>query len=408
MKTLLEKVVLVTLILIASPLRMRADSILRCGPVPQGVGVNIHFVRPEPGEMKLLGDCGMGWVRADFQWQNIEKTRGVYDFSSYDELMNDLDAVHMHPLFILDYGNPLYEKNSPSTDESRAAFARWAAASATHYAGRGVIWEMWNEPNGGFWRPKTDPAAYARLALLTGKAIHAVEPSESFIGPATAHIDIDFCEACFQSGCLEEWSAVSVHAYRGTGPETVVDDFKKLSDVIAKYAPAGESIPIVSGEWGWSNFWQDITPDMQGNYLVRQWLINAWQHVPLSIYYDWRNDGTDPKNSEHHFGMVDRDFKPKPAYFAAKTFTTQLNGFSFDRRITTERPDDYCLLFSKGDENRLVVWTTKESATIKISVPDGEFRVFSVTGEELPRLHATQGVLSVSATPAPQYLRLAY
>mgnify|MGYP003878656553 CR=1 FL=1 len=32
-----------------------------------------------------------------------------------------------------------------------AAFARYAVATVSRYAGRGVIWEIQNEPNGGFW-----------------------------------------------------------------------------------------------------------------------------------------------------------------------------------------------------------------------------------------------------------------
>ena len=39
-------------------------------------------------------------------------------------------------------------RDAPHTDEGRAAFAGFArAAGVAHFKGKGVIWELWNEPN---------------------------------------------------------------------------------------------------------------------------------------------------------------------------------------------------------------------------------------------------------------------
>lgn len=386
-------------------LPVRADTGLPSGPIPAGLGVNIHFTHTTAAEMKLLASSGITWVRMDFFWAGIETKAGVYDFSSYDLLLSDLDANHIRALFILDYGNPLYQKDSPSTDDARAAFATFAAASVNHFAGRGVIWEMWNEPNGSFWKPKANAADYARLAIAAGKAIHAAQPAEIFIGPATSGVDLRFCEICFKSGCLDDWAAVSVHPYRQKGPESVVEDYRKLSGVISRNAPGGKAIPIISGEWGWSTGWKNLTPDMQADFLARQWLINQWQHVPLSIYYDWHDDGTNPKDPEHHFGMVDNAYQPKPAYLAARTLTTQLNGFSFNRRLPVGRSDDYVMLFTKGDQTRLAVWSTaKQPQVLSIPTNPGGVTVMSETGTELPELQAAGEMVSVTASSSPQYL----
>src|SRR5947208_12539889 len=42
----------------------------------QGLGVNIHFTEPEPGEMKMIADAGFRWVRTDFKWEATERERG--------------------------------------------------------------------------------------------------------------------------------------------------------------------------------------------------------------------------------------------------------------------------------------------------------------------------------------------
>lgn len=102
------------------------------GPaVPDGLGVNIHFTDPRPGEMAMLADAGFTIVRMDFSWGATEREKGQYDFAAYDRLMAALAPHKIRALFILDYSNRHYDNNqSPASDEGRKAFARWAAAAA--------------------------------------------------------------------------------------------------------------------------------------------------------------------------------------------------------------------------------------------------------------------------------------
>jgi polysaccharide biosynthesis protein PslG len=163
---------------------------------------------------------------------------------------------------------------------------------------------MYNEPNIGFWKPKPDVQQYIKLAVAVGEALRQIAPEEAYIGPATSQIDLPFLEACFKAGLLQHWSAVSVHPYRQEAPETVAGEYAQLRRLIVQYAPQGKKVPILSGEWGYSAAWRNYDEAKQGRLLPRQWLINLLNDVPLSIWYDWHDDGTDPKNAEHHFGTV--------------------------------------------------------------------------------------------------------
>src|SRR5260221_10746616 len=155
--------------------------------IPQGLGVNVHFTDPQPGEIKMIAAAGFRWVRMDFVWAETEKARGRYDFSAYDRLLESLRPYDIGALLILDYANPLYDGGAPPrTEEARRAFADWAAAAARHFAGRPVIWEVYNEPNNKmFWRPQPDVNEYVALALAVGRAFRADAPNEKLIGPAT-------------------------------------------------------------------------------------------------------------------------------------------------------------------------------------------------------------------------------
>ncbi len=380
-----------------------------------GLGVNIHFTDPRPGEMQMLAEGGFRWVRMDLTWAGTEREKGRYDFSAYDRLLTALEPHQIRALFILDYSNSLYEKErSVTTEEGRLAYARWAAAAAEHFRGRGILWEIWNEPNiSGFWKPAPNVDDYAAMALAAARAIRTAAPGEAIIGPATSTIDLEFLEGCFKAGLLQWWDAVSVHPYRRSAPESAAVEYHRLRRLIAQYAPAGRSIPILSGEWGYSSAWKGFDPDRQGEMLPRQWLTNLSQEIPVSIWYDWHDDGRDPQEAEHHFGTVQHQEYPdrqpvydtKPAYLAAKTLTTTLAGHRFSKRIAAGNHDTYALLFEKADQQRLAVWTTAAEPT-KVRIPsrDGRWEQISHTGENRSFVSATNGYLEVTATSSPQYL----
>jgi hypothetical protein len=111
-----------------------------------GLGVNIHFTEPQPGELEMIKAAGFKWVRMDFAWAGTEREAGKYDFAAYDRLVAALEKHSLRAVFILDYGNPLYDEGlAPHTDAARAAFAKWAAAAVGHFKGRGFLWELWKK-----------------------------------------------------------------------------------------------------------------------------------------------------------------------------------------------------------------------------------------------------------------------
>lgn len=357
---------------------------LSIGALPDGLGVNIHFTDPRPGEMEMLAGAGFKWVRMDFAWGGTEREKGEYDFSAYDRLMAVLDAHHIRPIFILDYSNRFYDANeSPHSDEGRAAFAKWAAAAAIHFKDRGVVWEMYNEPNIQFWKPKPNVQDYAQLALAVGRALRDAAPHETYIGPACSTMDYKFLEACFKAGCLEYWSAVSVHPYRQKNPESVAADYLKLRELITRYALGSRQMPIISGEWGYSSGWKNFDDQKQGKYLSRELLTNIACGVPVSIWYDWHDDGTDAKEPEHHFGTVHYEFRegqdpmyePKPAYVAMKALSTALSGYTFEKRLDVSNDKDWVLLFHGPGGPRVVAWTTGDPHEADIPNSVGKIRL---------------------------------
>lgn len=376
---------------------------LKMEAVPAGLGVNIHFYKGSEVDWRMMQEAGVGIVRMDIGWGGVEKKPGEYDFTHHDELVKELERRGMRLLFIIDYGNPLYDKGlSPHSDECRAAYARFCAAIARRYAGKKIIWELWNEPNISFWTPKPNVKDYVAWCKAVVPAIRQADPNACIIGPATSGIQMAFLEGCFKDGFLDLVDGVSVHPYRGdkAGPETAIREYGKLRQSIDRYKPAGKAIPILSGEWGYST--ASMSPETQGKYLARQWLTNLGYDLPISIWYDWHDDGPDPKEREHNFGTVRTDYRPKPAYIAMKTLTQELRGFHAMGRVSLGDSDDYLMVFRKGEDVTLAVWTTGKPHEVNLG---NGIRVASAvdhTGKPI----SVQQVSRWTVSDAPQYLRL--
>lgn len=380
-------------------------------------GVNIDFTEPRPGELRMLAGAGFRWVRMDLKWDVTEVEKGRYDFAAYDHLLSALEQENVRALFILDYGNPLYDDGAPpSQEETRKAFVRWATAAAKHFAGHGILWEVYNEPNHEqFWPPMPNVSDYAALALAVGRAFEKEIPNEKLIGPAVSGVDLEFLEACFRRGLLRYWSGISVHPYRREGPETAAADYCRIRELIARYAPTSEkaTVPIIAGEWGYSAAWQNVSVEKQGELLARSWLTNVASGVALSVWYDWKDDGLDPQNPEHNFGTVannyfehsSRPYDPKPAYLAASTLTRFFSGFSFSRRVLVGSGDDFVLVFRKGAEVRFAVWTTARIHEVVIPSPTGEYRAVEYSGKAVSTYRSSNNRLIIKLGNIPFYIK---
>lgn len=51
-----------------------------------------------------------------------------------------------------------------------------------------------------------------------------------------------------------------------------------------------------------------------GVYAVQEAAVRLEPGAIGYTWYDLRNDGFDPKNAEHNYGMLDNEFYPKPVY----------------------------------------------------------------------------------------------
>ena len=380
------------------------------GPaLPNGFGVNIDF-RGQPRDLDMIAEAGFKLIRMDLTWAVIEQDKGIYEFEKlgYDSLTEGCSKRGIRILYILDYGNTLYEKGrSVRTQAGREAFAHFAEAAAERYAGRGVLWEIWNEPNiKHFWDSQPSAEDYCKLVEMTAPHIKKADPSGLVVAGATSQIPFEWFEDCFNRGLLQWIDVLSVHPYRSQPPETVAEDYARLRRLIARYLPSGKQMPIISGEWGYSNLnWDQtrLSEQEQAEYLARMFLTNLHQGIDISIWYNWKNDGTDPNEREHQFGMVRHDCNPKAAYLAAKVLTSTLAGYALGTRLDLGNEDDFAFRLTKGEREAIAFWTTAEKHTVTLPVEPTEVTLVGIYGGKVVINWKTKN-LKLRALQSPQYL----
>ncbi|OGI03707.1 MAG: hypothetical protein A2Y25_08195 [Candidatus Melainabacteria bacterium GWF2_37_15] len=342
--------------------------------IPKGVGVNIHFTGAPARDLDLIKNAGFNQARTDLKWDRVERTRGQYNWTEYDQLIDGLLARGITPYMILDYNNPVYGAGGMDgihTSEQRTGFTNFAKAAAARYKGKTIIFEIWNEPNLGsiFWRPTENVGEYMALIKSVYPAMKAADPNCIVVGPGVAFIanTFDYLKQCMSQGLLNYVDGLSVHPYKNEAPEAGTVDYlyTELRNILGSHGK--RDFPILGGEFGFSTSWSNVQNEKnQAEFLARQLVMHDYYNVVSSIVYDFRNDGTDPNNAEHNFGIIRNDYSIKPAYTAIQTQRQNLAGLTYSKRVTTSDASVRLYEYTSASGRTMAAWTTSgtKSATI--------------------------------------------
>ena len=395
-------------------------------PVPAGLGFNIHIMG-NTRNWDAIKASGARFIRADYNWAVVEKKKGQYNFTAYDTMLRGLVAAGIRPIFILDYGNPLYPKPETSA-AGRDAYARWAAASARHFKGRHVIWEIWNEPNVGFWKgigglnSPTFANEYVALVKKTVSAMRAANPHCYILGGAVSCLwkgSFKWLRQALKDGLLRTGiNALSVHPYGFPRPELSInthqpgsapdEGFAILRQMMAK-AGAPADFPVVASEVGYPTG-KKITRGEQAMLFVRLYVVDQMCHVPLTIWYNW--DTRDAAG----FNVYNGRRPLLPIYRACQFMTAQLAGYHFVRRLKVGSRVDYVVLFEKAGKSKLIIaWTVPKGRNTRpdkaraqtLVIPTAGVKasvsVRNIFGKAVPA-KASAGTITVKVTGSPLYI----
>ncbi len=401
-------------------------------PAPFGVNLKPHNFSPTVLDQVHANGLDFCIVRKGFYWKDVEKKKGVYDFSDYDETMQHAKKHGLRIVGALFGSNSLYEDSKNGgirSEEARKGYANFAAAMAKHYKDHDVLWEIWNEPNTKtFWRKDgkgNTPVFAEEYTALVKETVPAIlkEVPDAFVmaGSVSNYWEPSYqwTESCFKLGMLKTgirgWS---VHPYGVKTPEEHAVGHQRTRELLVKYgAPEmamlnterGFAVKEGPNNEGWSGGSKERAREFQAWNFVRQFLIDQLHDIRVVIWYEW--DG-------EKFGLSD-DGGTRPVHKAAVTMFAQLDGYQVVRRLESNSKSDYVVLFEnkKSGVRKLVAWTAPPMqgapdeakahvATLEVTAPasfNGEVKSVNLNGEP-GTAKASNGTIQLNLEGAPQYV----
>ncbi|MCP4872359.1 MAG: hypothetical protein GY898_26970 [Proteobacteria bacterium] len=415
------------------------------GTLAEGFGISTHL---EPGnsdtdvarrafETAAWQEIGVGTVRRDFAWAQIEPEQGAFDFSGTDRLVDAAEAAGVDLLPILDYGVPWASADgSHGPPEDPADFAAFAGVVAERYRGRISAYEVWNEQNVGlvFWPPQEDPEAYGALLAATSDAIAEADPDAtvSFGGVFGPELVLNTdgetfiqqtADALGDLGDHIDVMAFHPYRYPFSAPEHSDENQRSLTDDICSLAELMDDLgapehPLWMTELGWHTapdaLVAGVDDTTQGAYLIRSAMIGWSQGVERFYWYTFRDSGLDLDDQEQRFGLYDYDPDPlddrDPASKSADAFRTLSSALADHTRVedrSTELGLDgsaWALRVSGGSEAPVTVLWSTDGQEHEVLVPrQGPATLVDATGAEV-ELFSSGGAWEVPLGPVPRFL----
>jgi len=358
------------------------------------IGVQTHFPQgknlPAEKTIRMIKAAGVASLRDEIYWFTVEQKRGIYAIPNEVRAAVQLAINNgIKPLIILDYGNKLYQDGGPygglhgglpTTEGAQEAFVNYAKFIANSFKGQVVLYEIWNEWNIGAGPQRLppgirpDPQAYVDLLCKTYRVLKAIDDNIIVIGGAVAGYDTAWITELLDRGAIEYMDALSIHPYSyrtaQPKPEKVLEKIADIHRIVQRYTNKNE-FPIYITEIGWpSNVGAfGINPEIAGDYLARfLFLAKCKPFIKGVWWYDFQNDGTNIRQSEDNFGLVQSDFTPKPAYSVLKDIAAIIRETAFAEQVKAP-PHLWALRFAHLDgRTTLALWSDLASSPAQVKI----------------------------------------
>jgi hypothetical protein len=257
-------------------------------------GINVHA--PEREHLRFLFDkvqeAGIGWVRIDFIWAQVEPEPGVARWQIYDDIVAVARSRGLRVLALIGY-IPAWATDGPELSGVPRQVSDWADfcyRAAQRYREDIQHWEIWNEPNlRSFWVGSR--LEYIERILEPGaRAIRAANPDAQVGGPALSHVVAKgrdwhswLRDILHEAG--DELDFLTHHAYDHSGPEGV-------TRLLAGQTPHGRD----PSRW-------DVEPPSLAEVLI----LAEWDRPIWLTETGWVTTRLDERRQSRHYqGFLDQ------------------------------------------------------------------------------------------------------
>ncbi len=386
------------------------------------------------GDMQDWPPIGAKWNRlwdTGDTWNRMQPQPGPIDFTKQDATVQNARRHHVNLLFVFAY-TPTWASSHPewphytgggatAAPKDINTWASYVHAVATRYKGLIRHYEIWNEPNAGFF--KGTVGEYASLAKSAYRAAKLADPDSKLVGISGTGGYLPWMEKVFKLGALRFMDVVSVHTYTSPSSPEEANLLGRLAATHALIAKYGGRQPIWNTELG---YWvperngcrplsadaiaakapKDIAPNWKAGWprrpineyraaamLARHYILNVSAGVEHVFWYAWYT---------HAFPMFTVRGAPRMHTLAFAGAAARLSDARDVERVDLGSANLHVHIFSKPSGPMLVAWRVG-AIERKLAIPATKpCRVWDMWGNA--DLRTPAGALQLVLSDRPQYI----
>ncbi len=280
----------------------------------------------------LMKEVGVGWVRLDFLWEDIEPRQGEFRFTKYDYIVDLLSKNGIKILGLLNYAaswaSPSGMWNDPALDNR--FFVEYAQAVVSRYKDRIKYWEVWNEPDSHiYWAKQDGLKSYSLLLKEVYTALKKIDPECKVLNGGLAN-GLSSVNKLYDLGANNYFDILNVHYFDSPfHPDAIkrVIAYPELAyKIMSRNGDAGKKIwiteigcPGVKRTLRVNNWWLGKNPTESKQ---AAWLREVFtellkdKNVEKIFWAFFRDCDKHWDNGIDYFGLIRCDFSKKPAWYA--------------------------------------------------------------------------------------------
>lgn len=282
--------------------------------------------------VSLMQEAGVGWVRIDFLWSDIEPQEGKFDFTKYDCIVQLLRSKGIHILGILhystDWASACGKWNCPPSENK--FFVNYVAQVVRRYKDQVKYWELWNEPDSPtYWKEQDGLKSYCVLLKEVYIAAKQIDPECKILNGGIAN-GASSINHLYDNGAKDYFDILNIHFFQNPlnpGSIKAVASYPKLAYKIMQRNGDGDKkiwiteigCPGVKRGLSVDNWWMDKNPT---DNKQAKWLKDVYTellknpHVEKVFWAFFRDTKNHWNNGVDYFGLVRWDFSRKPSFYA--------------------------------------------------------------------------------------------
>ncbi|HZY44450.1 MAG TPA: O-antigen ligase family protein [Anaerolineae bacterium] len=323
--------------------------------IDNGLSVNVTLEQYDETQLaenlKQIKDAGFTWIRQSFPWSQIEATRGQFDWSKWDRIVDTAQGLHL--IAVLDTSPSWASTSNFYPPTSNSDFSKFVQAFAQRYGDRIDYYQIWDEPNlRDRWNGEVNPVAYAEMLRQARAAIRQVDPTSLIILAGLAPTietssanmaDWLYLRRLYEAGAGSLFDVASGKPYGfGSAPDdhTIDSNVLNFQHIVLMreemVAHGDASKPIWASHFGWNvadnSIWGEVSDQQQIDYAQRaiRYARANWPWLGVMSIENWEPVAA---KDDPHWGFSIKGKKLLEVLYPP-------GGLGFHPAAIQDRPDD--------------------------------------------------------------------